>query len=406
MANVIGSKVFHYYNEWDAKTAAWLRELIKHGHLPDGIVDERSITEVEPGDLKGFRQWHFFAGIGGWPLALRLAGWPVDAEVCTGSPPCQPFSVAGKQGGRDDPRHLAPAFLDLLAELRPRALFGEQVSAAVSKHQWLDALLIELEEEGYTGGTAVLPACSVGAPHKRDRIFIGAFLDGMADHNGHYDQRAFRGGDGAPQGATSRDGQRVPLSGELGRASPDVCNMANPGREQREWGSGRTDWVEHDGEDAGRVEGHCITTGGGEDGVRGVADPYGERLQRERPDGDPKGWERPYIRPIGLRDGARRADTLPVCRFCDNTGWFYGDRSLGRCVCRTHSDNSYWDSVDWLGCRDGKFRPVRPGTFPLANGVPARVVRLRGYGNAIVPQVAATFIRSFMVGAIDLQENI
>lgn len=71
MAYINGSKPFHYYNEWDAKTAAWLRELIRRGHLPDGIVDERSITEVAPEDLRGFRQWHFFAGIGGWPLALN-----------------------------------------------------------------------------------------------------------------------------------------------------------------------------------------------------------------------------------------------------------------------------------------------------------------------------------------------
>ena len=55
--------------------------------------------------------------------------------------------------------------------------------------------------------------------------------------------------------------------------------------------------------------------------------------------------------------------------------------------------------ADWLGCRDGKFRPVEPGTFPLANGIPARVGRLRGYGNAIVPQVAAEFITAFMGAA-------
>jgi hypothetical protein len=51
-----------------------------------------------------------------------------------------------------------------------------------------------------------------------------------------------------------------------------------------------------------------------------------------------------------------------------------------------------WSGVDWIPCRDGKFRPVEPGTFRLAHGVPGRVGRLRGYGNAIVSQVAAAFI--------------
>jgi DNA (cytosine-5)-methyltransferase 1 len=59
-------------------------------------------------------------------------------------------------------------------------------------------------------------------------------------------------------------------------------------------------------------------------------------------------------------------------------------------------NNSFWGTTDWLYCRDGKWRPVESGTFPLADGVPGRVGLLRGYGNAIVPQVAAEFIRAFM----------
>lgn len=88
-----------YYNEWDASAAAWLRELINNKLIPYGYVDERSITEVTPSDLEGFTQCHFFAGIGGWPLALQLAGIPASTQLWTGSPPCQPFSVAGKSLG-------------------------------------------------------------------------------------------------------------------------------------------------------------------------------------------------------------------------------------------------------------------------------------------------------------------
>jgi DNA (cytosine-5)-methyltransferase 1 len=56
----------------------------------------------------------------------------------------------------------------------------------------------------------------------------------------------------------------------------------------------------------------------------------------------------------------------------------------------------FWSACDWLPCRDGKARPVEPGSFPLAHGIPARVVRLRAYGNSIVPQVAAEFIGAYL----------
>lgn len=105
-----------YYNEIDPYAAAWLRNLIAAGHLPAGDVDERSIVDVRGDDLRGYGACHFFAGIGGWPLALRLAGVPDDASIWTGSCPCQPFSVAGSGKGAADERHLWPAFHALIAE--------------------------------------------------------------------------------------------------------------------------------------------------------------------------------------------------------------------------------------------------------------------------------------------------
>ena len=116
-----------YYNDADPAACAWLRELISAGLLPAGEVDERSILEVEPADLRGFAQCHFFAGIGGWPYALRLAGVAEDLSVWTGSPPCQPFSQAGQRKGQDDDRHLAPVFLRLVAACRPEMQFLKPV---------------------------------------------------------------------------------------------------------------------------------------------------------------------------------------------------------------------------------------------------------------------------------------
>ena len=119
-----------YYNEIDPYAAEWLRRLIAAGHITDGIVDERSIEDVSPDELVGFTQCHFFAGIGGWSYALRLAGWPDDKPVWTGSCPCQPYSQAGAGGGFDDERHLWPAFFKLIATCKPDIIFGEQVASS------------------------------------------------------------------------------------------------------------------------------------------------------------------------------------------------------------------------------------------------------------------------------------
>ena len=262
-----------YYNEIDPFAAAWLRQLIKHGHIAPGDVDERSITDVRAHDLAGYRQVHFFAGIGGWSLAARLAGIPDDYPLWTGSAPCQPFSSAGKQRGTDDERHLWPAMLNLIAERRPTVVAGEQVASRLGL-DWLASVRADLEGEGYAVGAADLCAASVGAPHIRQRLYWGGV-------------RVADGNSAGPQGWT------------LGRLGTGERLVGSPGMVRQGRGA-------HD----------C-------------------------------GWRDP----------------------------------------------------DWLFCRDERWRPVESGTFPLADGVPARVGRLRGYGNAIVPQVAAAFLTALVGGA-------
>ena len=168
-----------YYNEFDHEIAEWLRELIYEGFLPYGEVDERSITEVTPNDLKGFAQCHFFAGIGGWPLALRYAGLPDSFPVWTGSCPCQAFSIAGKKHGFTDERHLWPVFFRLIEACKPSVVVGEQVEAAI-RYGWLDLVEGDLRGAGYGFGAAVLPAAGIGAPHIRKRLYWGGVL---ADDN-------------------------------------------------------------------------------------------------------------------------------------------------------------------------------------------------------------------------------
>lgn len=163
-----------YYNEFDPKTAAWLRQLIKNGVIAPGEVDERSITDVTAEDLRGFTQHHFFAGIGTWSYALRNAGWSDNRPVCTASLPCQPFSAAGNRKGKDDERHLLPHFIELVRQCDFDIIFGEQVEAAI-RHGWLDDLQANMEAEDYAIGHAVLGAHSVNAPHQRLRLYWMAY---------------------------------------------------------------------------------------------------------------------------------------------------------------------------------------------------------------------------------------
>ena len=168
-----GVQGVNYYNEIDPAAAQWLRNLIAKGLIPPGVVDERSIEDITPNELREYTQCHFFAGIGGWPLALALAGWPVDRPVWTGSCPCQPFSTAGRGDGFADQRHLWPAWFHLVRECKPGVVFGEQVASAVG-HGWLDLVSTDMESQGYAIGAAVLGAHSVGAPHIRQRLYFVA----------------------------------------------------------------------------------------------------------------------------------------------------------------------------------------------------------------------------------------
>lgn len=164
-----------YYNEIDPFAAQWLRNLIDAGHIAPGVVDERSIAEVSPRDLEGFTQCHFFAGIGGWSLALRLAGWDDARHVWTGSCPCQPFSSAGKRRGFDDPRHLWPVWRDLIAQCAPTVVFGEQSARA---SDWLGLVRSDLEAMAYAVGAMPIEAACVGAQQLRDRYWFVACADG------------------------------------------------------------------------------------------------------------------------------------------------------------------------------------------------------------------------------------
>ena len=237
-----------YYNENDSFAAAWLRNLIAGGHIAPGDVDERSIVDVEPDDLGGYTQHHFFAGIGGWSYALRLAGWDDACPVWTGSCPCQPFSGAGKRKAGADDRHLWPMWFRLIRECRPERVFGEQVEGA-SGLGWWDRVSADLEAEGYAVGAAVLGAHSVGAPHIRQRLYWVADAQraklpraehqagrsfghsasgGLGDADGARPQRRHSGGNDPDERSPWAAGVAIPCSdGKARRTQPGIFPLAH-----------------------------------------------------------------------------------------------------------------------------------------------------------------------------------
>jgi DNA (cytosine-5)-methyltransferase 1 len=340
-----------YYNEYDPKAAAWLRELIKQGHIAHGVVDERSIEDVTPNDLKDFTQCHFFAGIGVWSYALRRAGWADDRPVWTGSCPCQPFSSAGQGAGFADERHLWPAFHHLISQCRPDIVLGEQV-ASKDGLGWLDLVQSDLEAAGYASGAVDLCAAGVGAPHIRQRLWwVGERL-GDAPSGRQWSGVADHGRGGRNQGED--------------RAAGDAGGLADTRRAQRLWGQ---DASGLDEAEAGQRQQNpsddqpCSSIGG-------LADT----------DSDGRGageWH---------DQAARHGHPVAAA---GNDG---GMADTGR----PGPTNGFWRDADWLFCRDAKWRPVEPGTSPLAHGAAERVGRLRGYGNAINAEAAQAFIKSVM----------
>jgi len=187
-----------------------------------------------------------------WPKAISYEDitktdftvWRGRIDVLTGGFPCQPFSLAGKRKGTEDERHLWPEMLRAIREIKPRWIVGENVFGLVN---WDGGLVFEqvqadLEAEGYEVQPYILPACAVGAPHRRDRVwFVAHAIDSHA-----------RGASGRHEGAggTERIQERNEMeqSGEPSgiwgiSTDPSIKGLEKPGQtgfgkheaEDREW---------------------------------------------------------------------------------------------------------------------------------------------------------------------------
>jgi DNA (cytosine-5)-methyltransferase 1 len=331
-----------YFNDFDKHACDWMAGLMDAGLIARGTIDNRSIKDVQADDVRGFSRVHWFAGIAGWEYALQLAGWPQDRSVWSGSCPCQSYSTAGKRKGNDDERDLWPEFFRLICECRPATIFGEQVANAI-RFGWIDRLQADLEGIGYAVGFAVLGAHSAGFDHIRQRLF---WVADATSGRTWQDQRRLREerGHGGIAGGLADAGLFAPRNDDAGQSLGKIT-VASKWRPEAVRESGRRgghQWL-----------GQSIGIG-----------------QERRTDGGillPQGREAAE-RPIGFSGG----------------------------------------DYDYYHCRDGKTRRVKSGLEPLVDGIPFRLADgrtregvsrqkvLHGIGNAIVPQVAAAFIRAFL----------
>jgi DNA (cytosine-5)-methyltransferase 1 len=306
-----------------------------------------------------------FSGIGGFALAARWAGfktvgfcdnepyaqavirkhWPdvpvhgdirtlrgdlyAGVSILTGGFPCQPFSVAGKQRGKDDDRYLWPEMLRVIKEARPTWIVGENVANIVGMA--LDQVHIDLEAEGYEVESLIIPACGVDAPHRRNRVWIIARAESLAD--------------------SKNTEWRPRLLGE----------------------SDKTIWASRDNELAGSRKNVADCIG---EGLEGHARNEREGEGREKSDGS--------IGEESLSARENVADTEGEQSSSNN------HRGKQREACE--SQQSQFGGSDCWRLRESNWT-IEPELGRVAHGIPNRVDRLKGLGNAIVPQVAYQILK-------------
>ena len=297
-----------------------------------------------------------FSGIGGFALAAKWNGyrtvgfcdnepyaqavlkkhWPevpchkdirevrgelyAGVTLLTGGFPCQPFSVAGKQRGKDDNRYLWPEMLRVIQEAKPAWIIGENVAGIVNLA--LDQVCADLEGQGYEVEPIIVPACAVDAPHRRDRVWIVGHskLDGLA-------------------------------------ACKTIGGLFDESEEQRgkieEWESSGTSCASSD-----------------------VADTNGGQFSERES-------ERKSVQISG--EGSQR--------ICDVANAI-SQRGCGGNSEREYAEDAGQSSRDSRDNSRGMATWLpEPNVGRVAHGVPNRVAKLRGLGNAIVPQVASEIIR-------------
>lgn len=273
-------------------------------------------------------------------------------DLLTGGDPCQPYSVAGKQGGVDDDRYLWPEVRRVIEEARPTWYLGENVVGLT--RMGIEQRIADLESQGYEVQTFIIPACAVDAKHRRDRVWILAHSGEFRRRGRHYEDAQGQGRSLQTERSSPAKEQGLLADSESGDVGAGLCEDESGGIRRRRSGDSCCQGGNVSDTDGQHEDGRGLGTGafcgerseqaGLSNREQNAPDTESDGLQGKRPCGVEE--SEVYVRPvISVRDS------------CNRRKW-----------------------------------AVEPDVGRVVNGLPGRVDRLKGLGNAIVPQIAEVIL--------------
>jgi len=266
-------------------------------------------------------------------------------DVISGGFPCQPFSVAGQRKGKEDDRYLWAEMLRIINEVQPKFVVGENVTGIIGMA--LDTVLSDLEAQGYTTETYIIPACSKNAWHRRDRVWIVAYTNSIRWQDEQKENgQPLHNGNG---NGSTKEQSRWKQQRRTGEPSDILSDTTSTGTGMEKHRSGGQ--------------------------KRGSSDKFEPKILRQ---------ENGEISSEGIDTDSRK---IPTEKTKERSGFVQDTDStrleehklLNPNLSKRPSGGREAIENQWT---------VEPELGRVAHGIPSRVDRLRGLGNAIVPQIA------------------
>jgi len=299
-------------------------------------------------------------------------------DIITGGFPCQPFSIAGKQKGTGDDRHLWPEMFRIIKTFKPKFVIGENVKGLINIQDGVvfETVCTDLESEGYEVQAFNIPAAGVGAPHRRERIWIIAtnVVNSISDNEreqitrGDEEERRIQE-EYRQDNSTARQSSRTSAIWNGNRGYEDMANS------NTRFSNGTNEEIFSRGQTS-----NTSSTGGGDKDV--------ENSRRTLQQGTVFQGENENEIRKGNADQSQRSSSSPEHDVANSSS----EQSHSNDNGQEQREISQQEQIELGGRSSGTLWPsnweFEPNVGRVANGVPGRVHRLKGLGNSIVPKIA------------------